>query len=246
MRLLAQPSNGKLRLTPDLLDKTTIPSYAILSHTWSPNQEVIFEDLDNVQDTTAIEERKSGYRKIDFCVQQAKRDSLHHVWVDTCCIKKQDLVELQTALNSMFRWYRDAVVCYVYLADVSTTVDDSEGTWETAFRKSRWFTRGWTLQELLAPRKLLFFSKEGLYLGNRQTLEQQIHEITGIALPALRGVPLSNFSVEERMSWVADRHTTREEDKAYSLLGLFDIFMPLHYGETAEKAFLRLRRTIEL
>jgi hypothetical protein len=243
MRLLASDSDGKLILTKDLFgNQTQIPPYAILSHTWH-DQEVTFEDVQHDSETVR---RKSGYRKIEFCIRQARRENLNHVWVDTCCIRKADTVELQTALNSMFRWYRDAEVCYVYLADVSKNDGDPEWVWEHSFRKSRWFTRGWTLQELLAPHKLLFFSHEGRYLGDRQTLAPQVHEITGIPLPALRGTtPVSGFSVDDRLSWIRGRNTKYEEDKAYSLLGLFDVFMNLIYGEGEEEALDRLRRKID-
>lgn len=242
MRLLKCNNNGKLAVSPDLLDKSVIPPYAILSHTWEADQEVTFDDA---HDEATTRSRKSGYAKLDFCLEQARRDGLQYVWVDTCCIYKTDQVELQAALNSMFRWYRDAKLCYVYLSDVSTSNGDSFESWGPAFRASRWFTRGWTLQELLAPKKLQFFSREGNYLGDRRTLEQEIHDITGIALTALRGAPLSSFSVDERLSWIADRDTTREEDKAYSLFGLFDVFIPLLYGESEKRAFARLREAIE-
>jgi hypothetical protein len=196
-------------------------------------------------------ESKSGYDKIRFCGQEAKRDGLQYFWVDTCCIDKLNLVELQEAINSMFRWYKNAAKCYVYLSDVSTADrkagdDFSEITWETAFRKSRWFTRGWTLQELLAPRLVEFFSREGKQLGTTRTLERQLHEITGIAILALRGAPLLTFSVEERLSWAKGRETTRKEDKAYSLFGIFGIYIPILYGEGEENAFRRLQKEIDI
>lgn len=193
---------------------------------------------------------KVGYNKIRFCGGQAIRDGLQYFWVDTCCIDKSNSTELQEAVNSMFRWYQNASKCYVYLSDVSI-VEQEGGTspsqcpWESAFRASRWFTRGWTLQELLAPNSVEFFSQEGKLLGNKKTLEQQIHEITRIAVAAIRGAPLSNFTVEERLLWAENRQTTREEDKAYSLLGIFNIYMPLIYGERREHAFRRLREEIE-
>jgi hypothetical protein len=150
----------------------------------------------------------------------------------------------------MFRWYRNAVKCYVYLSDVSQpalSVNDafSHRTWESDFRKSRWFTRGWTLQELLAPPSVEFFSREGNRLGDKTSLERQIHKITGIADSALRGAALSQFSVDERFSWIERRQTTRKEDKAYSLLGIFDVFMPLIYGEGEKNAFKRLKASIQ-
>jgi hypothetical protein len=151
----------------------------------------------------------------------------------------------------MFRWYQEAAKCYVYLSDVSVAKQNasdkfSEFTWEPAFRESRWFTRGWTLQELLAPGLVEFVSREGKQLGDKRTLERQIHEITGIAIPALRGTPLSQFRVDERLSWAENRQTTRKEDKAYSLLGIFDVFMSLIYGEGEENAFKRLRTSVQM
>jgi hypothetical protein len=119
----------------------------------------------------------------------------------------------------MFRWYRSAAKCYVYLEDVPT----AESSWESSFSYSRWFTRGWTLQELLAPESVEFFSQEGVRLGNKMSLELQIQKITSITIQALRGGPLSQISVEERMSWIANRETTIEEDIAYSLFGIFGI-----------------------
>jgi hypothetical protein len=150
----------------------------------------------------------------------------------------------------MFRWYRNAAKCYVYLADVSRPALDADGrpsqpSWESSFQRSRWFNRGWTLQELVAPALVGFFSKEGEYLGNKRSLERHIHEVTGIPIKALRGSPLYDFSVAERMAWAENRETTRKEDKSYSLLGIFDIHMPLIYGEGEEKAFKRLRGKIE-
>ncbi|KAI9759453.1 MAG: hypothetical protein M1840_003355 [Geoglossum simile] len=228
----------------DLVGDDVTPPYAILSHTWKEGQEITFKDL---MDGTG--KTKTGYDKIQFCGQQAKRDGLQYFWVDTCCIDKSNNVELQEAINSMFRWYHNAANCYVYLSDVSTTkrkASDhfSDFTWEPAFRESRWFTRGWTLQELLAPSSVEFFSREGNRLGDKKFLEQKIHEITGIAIPALRGAPLSQFAVNERLSWAANRKTMRKEDKVYSLLGIFEIYMPLIYGEGEESALKRLGKEI--
>ncbi|KAK4168585.1 beta transducin-like protein HET-D2Y [Cladorrhinum sp. PSN259] len=239
MRLLERNNNGDFRLTQDLpTDK--IPPYAILSHTWG-NGEVLFRDI-----TDGTCKSKAGYAKILFCGDQARRDGLKYFWVDTCCIDKSDSAELQHALNSMFQWYRNAAKCYVYLTDVSAHKRDADGNlkWELSFRESRWFTRGWTLQELIAPAVIEFFSKERKRLGDKKSLEQQIHDITSIPLGALQGGPLSDFSVEERMSWTGKRNTTRKEDKAYSLFGIFGIHIPLLYGEGEDGAFGRLREEI--
>ncbi|KAI0810082.1 hypothetical protein GGR55DRAFT_689254 [Xylaria sp. FL0064] len=240
MRLLQRDGAGNYSLTPDLASDD-IPPYAILSHTWGPD-EVVFTDLAKTWDDW---QQKAGYDKIRFCAEQARRHGLRYFWVDTCCIDKSDSIELQTAINSMFRWYRRAKVCYVYLSDVSGTAaagtQDSATPWEMAFRDSRWFTRGWTLQELIAPVTVEFYSKEGIWLGNKRSLEPQLRDITGIPASALRGTPLSDFSIAEREAWVRNRQTKYEEDMAYSLLGIFDVHMPLIYGEGRQKAERRLR-----
>jgi hypothetical protein len=243
MRLLEHNDDGEFSLTEDFGNGTR---FAILSHTWGA-EEVTFRDL-----IDGTGKSKAGYGKIRFCGERAKRDGLQFFWVDTCCIDKSNAVELQEAINSMFRWYQNAAKCYVYLSDVSTRkrkASDrlSEHTWESAFRSSRWFTRGWTLQELLAPGpdSVEFFSQQGDRLGDKRTLERQIYEITGIPITALRGTPLSQFDVDDRLLWAENRQTTREEDNAYSLFGIFDIQMPLLYGEGKDKALKRLREEID-
>jgi hypothetical protein len=240
MRLL-EHNNGEFSLTEDFGNETR---FAILSHTWGA-EEVTFRDL---IDGTGKD--KAGYRKIQFCGEQARRDGLQYFWVDTCCIDKSNSTELQEAINSMFRWYRNAAKCYVYLPDVSKSACDADDKsnqpyWQSTFRKSRWFTRGWTLQELIAPASVEFFSEEGVLLGNKASLERHVCEITGIPVKALRGGSLSDFSVTERISWSENRETTRKEDIAYSLLGIFDVNMPLIYGEGREKALGRLREEID-
>jgi tetratricopeptide (TPR) repeat protein len=144
----------------------------------------------------------------------------------------------------MFRWYREATQCYVYLSDVPDPKNPATAV-ESAFPTSRWFKRGWTLQELIAPLSVQFFSRTGELLGSKKSREQQIYEITGVALEALRGQPLSQFDIEERLSWAATRDTKVEEDAAYCLLGIFDIHMPLIYGEGQQNALNRLRRKIQ-
>lgn len=238
MRLLERDNAGQISLTRDFVGDDSPPPYAILSHTWGA-EEVTFKDL-----VDGTGKNKLGYHKIRFCGDQGWRDGLRYFWVDTCCIDKTNSTELQEAINCMFRWYREAAKCYVYLADVP---DDKAGcqAWELTFRKSRWFTRGWTLQELIAPASVDFFSKEGAHLGNKRSLEQLIHNVTGIPVEALRGGPLSGFSVPERIAWMEHRETTRKEDKAYSLLGIFDVQMPLIYGEGRDKAFRRLLEEVK-
>jgi Heterokaryon incompatibility protein (HET) len=247
MRLLQFNDDGELSLTKDLVG-SEIPGYAILSHTWAADtEEVTYRDL---MDGTGKD--KGGYEKIRLCGAQARRHGLQYFWVDTCCIDKSSSAELAEAINSMFRWYSNATKCYVFLADVSNTIVDSEDQshqqvpWELAFRTSRWFTRGWTLQELIAPKSVEFFSKDWELIGNKELLERYVCEITRIPSKALRGGhPLAGFSVAERMCWLETRQTTRDEDMAYSLLGIFDVNLPLIYGEGREKAFKRLREEID-
>ncbi|KAN0104318.1 Tetratricopeptide repeat domain containing protein [Hyaloscypha variabilis] len=178
IRLLQRKPDGKIVFRePTSRD---VPAYAILSHTWGKEE--------------------AGWRKIQFCANQAAADGLEYFWVDTCCIDKKNVVELGNAAR-----------CYVYLSDVSKPDigADDQSVWEEAFRKSRWLVD--------------FFSSEGERLGSKLSLESKIHEITGIANKALRGDALSNFSIKERRSWAECRNTTIEEDGAYCLIGIFDV-----------------------
>jgi hypothetical protein len=241
LRLLQRNPDGNV-----VFRETTssdVPAYAISSHTWG-EEEVTFQDMEASADLSKTVS-KAGWRKIQFCAKQAAADGLQYFWIDTCCIDKRNAVELGAAINSMFRWYQNAARCYVYLSDVSKPAGaDSEKGWKNALETSRWFTRGWTLQELLAPRLVDFFSYEGERLGSKLLLESEIHEITGIATNALRGDALSSFSIKERRSWAERRTTTIEEDAAYCLLGIFDVSMALLYGERRDQAFRRLEEEI--
>ncbi|KAF1944328.1 HET-domain-containing protein [Clathrospora elynae] len=240
MRLLCFNSLG--RLTSANFSKKALPPYAILSHTWG-EEEFLFDDLVN-----STGEGKAGYKKIMFCGEQAARDRIQYFWVDTCCINKWNLRELSDAINSMFLWYKNAAACYAYLSDVSTPMADAQqhqSTWEVTFRESRWFTRGWTLQELLAPASIDFYSSTGQRLGGKDSLEQQIHQITRIPVAALQGDPLDKFSVAERMAWMTGRQTTEAEDIAYSLIGIFGVIMEFRYGEGKERAQERLKEAME-
>ncbi|KAH8660895.1 kinesin light chain 3 [Tricladium varicosporioides] len=243
MRLLSCTGDGTFSLT-EFCD-SEVPCYAILSHTWGPDgEEVTFQEI-----LSGIKSNKPGYDKIRFCGEQAKRDGLSYFWVDTCCINKSDAIELQTAINSMFRWYKNAAKCYVYLVDVSIADDKiksgPELDYESAFRESRWFTRGWTLQELLAPSLVEFFSADYKRFGDKKCLESLIHEITGIPVKAVQRYDQAKFSFDERVSWVTKRHTKHEEDMVYSLLGIFGVFLPLNYGEGQDNALQRLRDEVE-
>jgi hypothetical protein len=214
------------------------PPYAILSHTWEEDsEEVKFQD---VKFNTGGEKR--GFRKLYFCGNQAARDGLLYFWVDTCCIDQTNSAELSEAIISMFEWYQKAERCYVYLSDVSSEGRTSARTneWILAFKRSRWFSRGWTLQELLAPKAVQFFSKEQDLLGDKKSMLQEISDATGISIEAIRAEHHFQFSYEERISWATHRKTTRPEDRAYSLLGLLDVSLIPQYGEGYEKALFRL------
>lgn len=244
MRLLQSSPDGSFRL--QRVDADDPPPYAILSHCWNEGQEVTYQELESGAGT-----EKTGFEKIRFCCDRAAADGLEYCWIDTCCIDKENNVELSTAINCMFKWYQRSSRCYVYLSDVSVSpdiVDTStlKGTWTNAFCKSRWFTRGWTLQELIAPTTVEFFSKERKHLGTKASLEQEIFASTNIPVEVLRGDrPTATFSVEERMRWAAQRITTVKEDKVYCLLGLFGVFLPLIYGEGEEYATQRLKDEIQ-
>lgn len=245
MRLLRWIDQDQIGLTPDL-DDDKRPPYAILSHTWADDNsdEVTWTEVE-----TEEGQKKPGYQKIRFCAEQARKDGISHFWVDTCCINKDSQTELSEAITSMYRWYQEAVKCYVYLPDVSCRQQDAGGdsyaVWWPQFQASKWFTRGWTLQELLAPKTVEFYSCERVFLGDKKTLARQIHQITGIPVDALHNLSLTQFSVSERMRWAAKRVTRKAEDRAYSLLGLFDVSIPVIYGEGEKKAFRRLQREMQ-
>jgi hypothetical protein len=238
MYLLQVDTNGKLSLVEKYGE---IPPYGILSHTWiATHEEVTFKDI-----MKGRGKEKRGYEKLQFCAQQATQDRLDYFWIDTCCIDKSSSAELQEAINSMFKWYQNSARCYVYLADVSHDISSAEHTagygWKSAFRRSRWFTRGWTLQELLAPSSVEFFTREGVHLGNKHSLWRDISEATRIDARVLHANvhTLRQVPVNDRLAWVKYRQTTREEDKCYSILGLFNVHMALLYGEGPLKAFRR-------
>lgn len=203
---------------------SNIPQYAILSHTWGAEEVTYSEWLSRDRRCRA----KEGYRKIDSASRQAVEDGWDWLWVDTNCIDKSSSAELTEAINSMYQWYECSQVCYAYLVDVST--HQSRSKFRQRFSSSRWFTRGWTLQELLAPRQMTFFSQEWLILGDRSDREisDMISEVTGIDDTYLRGFPSRFASVAQRMSWLARRRTTREEDIAYCMLGIFGINSKSH------------------
>ncbi|KAH7152889.1 heterokaryon incompatibility protein-domain-containing protein [Dactylonectria macrodidyma] len=222
-----------------------IPEYAIISHTWgdAEDEEVSHEEFLQQQPAT---KNKAGYLKIQKACHEARERRFDYVWIDTCCIDKTSSAELSEAINSMFRWYEAAEVCFAYLVDVPPATSRAHDLFEA----SRWFTRGWTLQELLAPRHLDFFASDWTFIANRKDIASRVCIITNIdevylidSAQATRTSLLRKASIAERMSWASRRTATREEDVAYSLLGIFGVNMPLIYGEGA-KAFLRLQEEI--
>ncbi|KIW10635.1 hypothetical protein PV08_11599 [Exophiala spinifera] len=210
-----------------------IPDYAILSHTWG-DDEVSFKDF---QEPSCV--HKKGYVKISTTCKKAREAGIKYAWIDTCCIDKSSSTQLNEAINSMYRWYQRSRLCYAYLSDLSPAA-----TLEDDLANCRWFTRGWTLQELIAPKEILFLDQQWSVTCTKLEKAELLSTITGVNKDVLRNkLPLSSRSIAQRMSWVAARETTRIEDMAYCLLGIFDVNMPLIYGEE-EKAFARLQEEI--
>ena len=212
------------------------PPYAILSHTWGEN-ELSYQDMVNVSQ----HRHKSGFRKIlSFCAR-ARKDGYRYGWMDTVCIDKTSSAELSEAINSMYRWYSKSAVCYVFLEDLAW--DETLRPPISILEKCRWFSRGWTLQELIAPELVVFANANWVDIGDKKSLAFSIADITGIDVGTLHGFSVKRISTACRMSWASHRKTTRPEDLAYCLLGIFGINMPLLYGE-GEKAFIRLQEEI--
>ncbi|KAM4059817.1 enoyl-(Acyl carrier protein) reductase [Hirsutella rhossiliensis] len=227
-----------------LFQDDEVPPYAILSHTWADN-ELSFEALTHA----AAPANAKGWDKVRCSCAVAASLRFAYIWIDTCCIDKSSSAELSEAINSMFRWYEQADLCIAFLTGVdSVRHAQAPGS---AFRACRWFTRGWTLHELIAPAQVLFYGDDWTQLGTRHSLRELIQDMTGVPASILetsdaprRRRGLDDLSVAYRMSWAAGRTTTRPEDVAYCLLGLFDINMPLLYGEGRAKAFKRLQDEI--
>ena len=205
--------------------------YAILSHRWGPNEdEVSFEDVLFSADFS----HKPGFHKLKGFCNIAFSENCRYGWVDTCCINKKDSVELGEAINSMYQWYRSSKTCVVYLNDVP----------QKQLTDSEWFDRGWTLQELIAPNTVLFFDHDWNAIGNKIDLVVDLSRRTRVPEDVLsNAIEPSTCSIAQRMSWAANRMTARVEDRAYSLMGLFDVYMPMIYGER-ERAILRLQQHI--
>ncbi|KAI6107084.1 heterokaryon incompatibility protein-domain-containing protein, partial [Pisolithus croceorrhizus] len=243
----------EIEILKELDDKST--SYAILSHRWG--NEVSYKEMTQLHTMNPRKRDditgRDGYKKIIKSCGQAKKDGYRWLWIDTCCIDKQSSAELSEAINSMYQWYRNSGMCYVYLNDVDEPAFPTKEDF-SRFGKSggwpEWFSRGWTLQELIAPRNAQFFNKDWVPIGTKEKLAFKLEVITRIPQRVLfwGEVLTDKYSVErpciaQIMSWAADRKTTRVEDRAYSLLGLFGVNMPMLYGEGL-KAFQRLQLEI--
>ena len=230
MRLL---NSTTLQLTE--FTERDLPPYTILSHTWE-TEEVSLQDMQG-----GNAKRQKGYGKIQGCCRIAAATGFEYVWIDTCCIDKTSSAELTEAINSMYSWYQKADVCYVYLSDYPDIASHRDHL--SMFAASRWFQRGWTLQELIAPQSVIFFNRYWKEIGTKHNLRTSLSKITDIQVEALLGASLESFSVAQRMCWASRRQTTRVEDQAYSLLGIFGVHMPMLYGE-GDHAFIRLQEEI--
>ncbi|KAJ9150110.1 HET-domain-containing protein [Coniochaeta hoffmannii] len=264
-------------------DMGKMPYYAILSHVWG-HDEVSFTDMKKPKHRASAM-RKRGFWKVKGFCARALAYGCQWAWVDSCCIDKRSSAELSEAINSMFEWYRRSRRCFVYLEDVGS----DPAAQEREFKHSRWFTRAWTLQELLTPVDVVFFDGNWSPIGQTKRHEMQhmpsglkdlrrldlmadsgaggddvqcdncyidahfsYADITGL-VSGITGVPTNILTgkesifqtcVAQRMCWASRRETTRPEDRAYSLMGLFDVNMPILYGEGLEKAFGRLQHEI--
>ncbi|CAI4218961.1 unnamed protein product [Parascedosporium putredinis] len=226
---------GALR---DVVPEYAVPTFAILSHTWE-EEEVVFEDMQGDQ---SLARSKAGWAKIIKSCELARSEGYDWIWIDTCCIDKTSSAELSEAINSMFRWYQISAVCYAYLSDATgsqpiRTVDDGLAL------SPRWYSRGWTLQELIAPPQVKFYNKRWDFVGTREQHRVCISTEYGVDEYALSGGDISRISIARRMAWMSRRETTRIEDMAYCMLGIFSVNMPLLYGE-GSNAFIRLQEEI--
>ena len=234
MRLL-NASSFTIQEFPEL----RTPLYLILSHTWAadPKEEVLFKDFERGIGL----EKSAWHEKVQRFCRLATSSGCEWVWIDTCCIDKSSSAELSEAINSMYRWYSDAIACWVYLVDVQ--VSPSEEPQESLGKhdgKPKWFTRGWNLQELLAPTQVIFYDQGWNKIGTRETLSESISQLTKIPVSMLAEPQLYEFEFEACYQWIKGRNTTRPEDMAYSLLGLLGVSMPAIYGEGKIPAFWRL------
>ncbi|PPJ57686.1 hypothetical protein CBER1_00148 [Cercospora berteroae] len=212
-----------------------VPPYAIASHRWGA-EEVTLQDIQQNRATSKIGNQKiQGFAK--FAQENLK--SINWIWIDTCCIDKTSAAELSEAVNLMFKWYRNAEICLAYLADVESVNEPRECT------RSEWFRRGWTLQELLAPRVVVFLTKDWQVLGNKGAslhgsilsvagpgLEANIAAATDLPEDVLHEFDRSKSILQsEKLKWMEGRRTARKEDRSYAPYGILDLSLGANYGE---------------
>lgn len=249
---MARPQRQTLRLLnvntfefQNKFDVDKIPEYAILSHRWG-DSELSFQDMRQTSYESLNQAAKGdktmsgGASKIIEMCRQARAQRVEWVWIDTCCIDKSSSAELGKAINSMFKWYQEAKLCYAHLNDAEWNPNDLEGS-RASFKRSIWWKRGWTLQELIAPREMTFFDKNWTVIGDKASLAQEILAASKISAEHL--VDFKSASIATRMSWASERDTTEDEDMAYCLIGIFDVNMDLRYGE-GKGAFRRLQEML--
>jgi len=234
-------------------ENDSTPPYAILSHRWIEEKEVTFHEFLNARGPDRDEmKKKSGYQKILQACLKAQNDNIDFIWVDTCCIDKADHGQVAQDVKSMFAYYENSVVCYAYLVDVyrwdcgpdSPHYREQWRKW--MFEDSEWFQRGWTLQELLAPKQVVFFGHDWKKIGTRAELKEIISSVTAIPPNLLEGkISVRDVDVRTRMSWAMGRSTTKPPDRAYCLLGILEVSLEPDYDEDVESAFRRLRNALE-
>lgn len=218
--------------------------YAVLSHVWQDVEQSYAEIVALEQNLAPINDPRLSI-KVRKCCRLARAHGFPWFWVDAPCIDQTNSAELSEAISSMYEWYAQASICFAHLPDVPS--DDLIRAPGSAFRKSVYFRRAWTLQELIAPRRVVFLSADWTVLGDKQELADLLEEITGIDRDVLTfRRPLSDVSVADRLSWASHRNARRPEDVAYCLMGLFGIHMAPLYGEGGYKAFIRLQVNIML
>ncbi|THV01252.1 HET-domain-containing protein [Dendrothele bispora CBS 962.96] len=215
----------------DFEDGVSIPHYAILSHTWGA-EEIGYHEFDRL-----ISKKKESLQKIVGACMRARSDGLRYLWIDTCCINQEDQTDVHRNVKNMYSYYRNSRICYAYLVDT-----DMQDVVESGFGQSRWFTRGWTLQELLAPPEVIFFDSHWGYMGTRTKLRKEISGVTGIPEYIARNpISLRHVDVQERMSWSVLRKTSRSVDRAYCLFGILGVSIEPNYNEDLVTAINRLQ-----
>jgi hypothetical protein len=233
-----------------------VPQYTIISHRWE-GDEITYKDFQKGRRKDSL-----GYQKVIRCCEVVRSHGFEWTWIDTACIDKRSSAELSEAINSMYAWYERAERCYAYLSDLAPPTNrNDEAEITAAFSRSAWFRRGWTLQELLAPRVVIFLDERYGVIGHKKVhtedVKGELREYKGpgpklnSAISSASGVPffylttgrIHDATIAQRMSWASQRTTTRPEDEAYCLLGILEVNMPLLYGE-GHGAFRRLQEEL--